>query len=155
MPTPLDYQIGDKPDPDGDVAVVNYTGATLPIGTLVVLDTVNQMGGPTPGATYWNSPHYAVKKPATGVPATGSLGVLLANLPAGQTGVVRTRGIENVTARGAVAAGHLVSICSTASFEGRGQSAGSSDEALGMAMVTAADGDVFPVRLFGAVVIVP
>jgi len=161
------------PDPQGEVAVAQYSGSTIPAFAAVVIDSTNQLRGYTPASGVTNPPALqnmvslgvpipantfenmaiAVMLAPIGSPATGSLGILREALPSGSQRVACiTRSVCcPATAAGSISAKNLLSLCTVSGKQGRLQVAVTGEEIVAQALTDASDGDTFLVRLFGSV----
>lgn len=152
-------QLALVPDHLGEIAVAQYSGATIPAWSAVVLDASNQLRGTTPaagasaGGTFENMA-ISVALATVGSPAVGSLGILREALPSGgQRVACITRSICcPVRAKGAITCRALLSLAtgSTGAL-GALQVAVAGEEIVGQALVDANDSEIFIARIFGSV----
>jgi hypothetical protein len=124
----LQFQLAQTPSLS-DLPFYNYSGADIPSGISVSIDTVNLLGNAgVPGIGI-------VLPAASGNPVVG---VTQEIIKAGSYGRVRTGGLAQTTASGAITAGTFVDAEITTGFAKVHVAAKAQ---IGMAMTTAANGD--------------
>lgn len=132
-------QMGATPNPYTDIPVKNYGGSTLPANTAVIVDTSNVIS-PTSSNTF---PGVAVPGSA-GVPVAG---VLVADIAAGASGLLRTGGVALIKCEGSITAGTLVQASTTSGKVGWAKALTSAKAQIGMALSSSTDGELILVLL--------
>ena len=120
-----------------EVAFMNNTGADIPSGSAVVLDTTNVLGGTalTPYAVSCMLPASA------GGAQGGGIGITMFDTPAGASGLVRVYGTAVGVSDGAITAGARVRASDTALKMGRVKACAAGEAQFGIALNTTVDAD--------------
>lgn len=122
-----------------DLPVKNYGVSTLSANLAVIIDTSNVV---SPTST--NDAIGVAVPGSAGVPV---LGVTLADIPAGATGLVRVVGVAAVKCEGSITAGTLVQASTTSSKVGWAKAQTSATAQIGMAVSSSTDGELILVAL--------
>ena len=135
----ITIQYASQPLP-GDVARVNYSGTDIPANIFVQLDATNVVGVST------NTGVGVVIPTAAGAIPHG-IGCTMETLKAGDAGRVRTQGDVLAIANGAVTAGQVLMISTTAAKLGWVSTQTAAQPQCGIALSSAADGESVLVQI--------